>query len=63
MSRTITKVNTQLCPEDCHYKSKLTRFCGYCMIRILKEREEKNNANGEKQTENAEQADRYRFRY
>ena len=54
MSRTITKVNTQLCPNDCHYKSKLTRFCGYCMIRILKEREEKNNANGEKQAEDAE---------
>ena len=44
------KINKQLCPENCHYRSKLVPFCCYCMVRILKEREEKNNSNGENES-------------
>lgn len=40
-------LNKQLCPEDCRYRNKLVPFCGYCMVRILKEREVESNANGE----------------
>ncbi len=48
------ELNKRLCPENCNYRSKLVPFCGYCMVRILKEREEKENAGRENKTENAE---------
>lgn len=48
------KYNTQLCPENCRYRSKLVPYCGYCLTRILKERKEKENAGRENKTENAE---------
>ena len=47
------KYNIQLCPEECRYRSKLVPYCDYCLTRILKEREEKENAGRENKTENA----------
>ncbi len=48
------KDRIRICPKDCHYRSKLVSYCGYCLIRILKEREETKNANRKNKIEHTE---------
>lgn len=38
------KFSTRLCPENCIYRNRQAPFCGYCIMLILNEREEKGNA-------------------
>lgn len=51
------KFRTEKCPDNCRYRSKMAPFCGYCLDRIMREREEAQNGNRENETEDTEQAD------
>lgn len=41
------KFDTRMCPDNCNYRSKVVPYCGYCLHRILKEKEEDNNGGRE----------------
>lgn len=50
--------NREVCPDRCRYKSNLAPFCGYCIVRIMREKEVQNNADGENKSKDLGQADR-----
>ena len=58
MSKGRTKA-MRLCPENCIYRNREARFCGYCLIEILdeKKKEEVNGGRQEKD-KNADQTQR-----
>lgn len=48
----------RLCPENCIYRNRRARFCGYCLIDILadkNEREGGNDGNQQNEAEDSEQ--------
>ena len=51
---TKAKHDTRLCPEGCRIRNKAVPFCGYCLHRILKEREDEKNADRETEAEHTE---------
>ena len=51
---TKVKHDTRLCPEGCRLRNKAVPFCGYCLHKISKEREDEKNADRETEAEHAE---------
>lgn len=51
------KYRTTMCPEKCRYRNKKATFCGYCLYKIVKEREVNKDANGKTEAEHVEQTD------
>ena len=51
------KYRTTMCPEKCRYRDKKAPFCGYCLYKIVKEREVNKDANGKTEADYVEQTD------
>lgn len=41
----------RLCPENCIYRNRWARFCGYCLIDILADKGRKEEKDGSEQGE------------
>ena len=50
MSKGRTKA-MRLCPENCIYRNREARFCGYCLIDIIDNIKKKEDVNGNQQDE------------
>lgn len=50
----------RLCPENCIYRNRWARFCGYCLIEILADKGRKEEKDGSEQgeVEDTESAER-----